>query len=386
VPALNTLVRPARVVVALALLTAACSPDAVRSPTAPAAARFDVIPIGVGAGGPGAPTRLDFATYDGSREVVHPDVVRAPESLGGGLLGVVTPYPNSQSKYENPSVFGSADGASWSPPTGVANPLASTTRGYLSDPDILYDPAHQELRMFFREVVMSGKHHLGDNVYYMTSADGVQWSAKTLATVEKDRYVVSPSIALDTAGAWRMWTVDAGRDGCDSRETRLMLRRSSDGRQWTANAPVRFNQPGYLPWHVDVEWVPSLQQYWALVAAYPKGSHCTSTSLFLATSPDGETWTTFRAPVLARGAVPQFATNVYRSSLLYEADGTVTLWMSGARTLVAGTKKKPETLQWSAAVARTTATTLLARVNGPAPAAANRSGPAPVIAVGNDVP
>ena len=374
-------------------LGAACAPDAVHSLTAPADASFEVVPIAVGAGGMDAPSHLDFATYDGSREVVHPDVLRMPASLGGKLLTVVTPYPNSQSKYENPSLFGSSSGEAWAPPVGTANPLAGTTRGYLSDPDMLYDPARKELRMFYREVVMSGKRHVADNVYFMTSTDGAKWSAATLATVDRGHYVVSPSVVRDAAGTWRMWSVDAGKHGCNSRGNTVQLRRSTDGRKWATATTVRFTQPDFVPWHLDVEWVEARKEYWALVAAYPRGGACTSTSLFLATSADGTTWTTYPSPVLARGVVPQFATNVYRSSLLYDADGTVTIWMSGARTITPGARKSPPTLQWSAAVARTTATTLLARVNAPATAAKaastrleQRGGPPVVISMDNDAP
>jgi hypothetical protein len=390
VPASRPLVRHARQLrtAAAALVTfAACTPDGIRAPTAPAdPAAFVVVPVTAGGGGMESPSRLDFATYDGSREVVHPDVVRAPDALGGKLWSVVTPYPNSQSKYENPSLFESTSGETWTPPAATSNPLATTTRGYLSDPDVVYDAGRREMRMYYREVMMSGKRHLGDNVYFMTSANGARWSTPTLATVDRGRYLVSPAVVRDSATAWRMWAIDAGPTGCDSKETKLVLRRSTDGKEWSAPTAVRFTQRGYQPWHVDVQWVAERKEYWALVAAYPKGSACTSTSLFLATSPDGESWTTFAAPVLGRGVVPQFATNVYRSSLLYDAGGTVTLWMSGARTVAPATKKLPATLEWTAGVARTTADALLARVNGPAPLSAVRSGPPIVLSVGNDVP
>ena len=380
---------------ALALLfvvaLAACAREDTRSLTAPthtedAVPAFNIVPVTAGGGGLDQPSRLDFATYDGSSQVVHPDVLRAPEAWGGQLLTVVTPYPNSQTRYENPSVFSGTSGETWAPLPGGANPVATTTRGYLSDPDLVYDPSRDEVRLYFREVVMAGKRHVADNVYYMTSPDGVRWSERTLATATSGRYVVSPSVVRDSSGAWRMWAVDAGSRGCKAKDSKLVVSVSTDGRQWSPATAARFAQPGYVPWHLDVQWVPSRREYWALVAAYPLGETCMATSLFLSTSTDGETWTTYPAPVLARGTVPQFAANVYRSSLVFDSENAVTLWMSGARSIPSAIRLTRSSLEWSAAVARTTASALLARVNRPVAVAAYRLKPPVTPYADNDVP
>ena len=60
---------------------------------------------------------------------------------------------------------------------------------------------------------------------------------------------------------------------------------------------------------------------------------CTTNALYLATSPDGLTWRTYRSPVLRRGAIPEFADVVYRATFSYEADrDLVSIWYSGARS------------------------------------------------------
>jgi hypothetical protein len=54
--------------------------------------------------------------------------------------------------------------------------------------------------------------------------------------------------------------------------------------------------------------------------------------LRLAKSTDGLHWTTLPAPLLEKGAIPDFADVVYRASMLYNAaSDRVTLWYSGAR-------------------------------------------------------
>ena len=49
---------------------------------------------------------LDFATYDGSNQVVHPDFVATPDNLFTRPFHLaITPYPFGNPAYENPSFF-----------------------------------------------------------------------------------------------------------------------------------------------------------------------------------------------------------------------------------------------------------------------------------------
>jgi hypothetical protein len=250
----------------------------------------------------------------------------------------------------------------------VTNPVARTTRGYLSDPELAYDPATNELRLYYREVVESKRkrhspRHQRDVVYLTRSTDGAQWSAPTAIVSDVGRFVVSPAVTRRADGDWKMWSVDAGRVGCKARDTRILLRQSTDGIAWSGPSTVSFSQPGFIPWHLDVQFVPQLNQYWALVAAYQRGSACTASSLFLATSDDGMKWTTYASPVMARGALPQFSANVYRSTFAFEPDGdALTIWLTGATTVQRGGQGRSPMLHWSAAVWRTHSQALLEHV------------------------
>ena len=319
--------------------------------------------------GLGAPVPVDFETYDNSHQVVHPSVVSFPAGWHGERYWLaLTPYPNSDSRVENPSIFGSATGDNWATPAGVRNPLMQTSRGYLSDPELAFDPSANELRLYYREVVETHRRHErpkheADNLYMTRSADGVHWSDPLPLTSDRGRFVVSPTVARRAAGDWKMWSVDAGHSGCQARQTTLLLRNSEDGILWSAPTPVSFAQPGYLPWHIDVQWVPQLDSYWALVAAYPRGRTCTETSLFLATSGDGVIWTTYPSPILARGVLPQFSTNVYRSTFAFAPDGeSLTMWLTGATTVKRSGRRHAPVLKWSAAVWHTQPRALLAHV------------------------
>lgn len=356
-----------------------CNAEGIASPTATPATVPAVVATKTFAGGTlasawsaddlfGMPSAIEFGTYEGSGEVVHPDVVSfSAPWYGHRYWNAITPYPNSAIQFENPSVFVSNDGNSWAVPAGMKNPLARTDRGYLSDPDMVFEPTRGELWLYYREVEMarianSTKPHIADHVWLTTSADAVRWSTPRRVVTDSVRYVVSPSIVRTPDGSWHMFQIDAGLDGCSAKSSRVVVRTSSNGIKWSTASDAGLVQPGYVAWHMDVQYVAERAEYWALVAAYVSGQGCTNTSLFLVTSPDGRKWTSYPSPVLARGELPQFSSAVYRSTFAYGADNNVTIWYSGARIAKLGSKKRPATLAWSAAVSHTTAGVLLARV------------------------
>ena len=314
------------------------------------------------------PTALTFDTYEGSGQVVHPDVVTFDQPWHGHRMwNAITPYPNSAIRFENPSLFTSDDGDKWAVPAGVTNPLSTTTRGYLSDPDMMFEPTKGELWLYYREVesrkILNTNMHIADHVWLVTSPDGTNWGKPRKVNSDTGKFAVSPSIVRTGAGNWSMFQIDAGKEGCSGKANRIVARKSADGLVWKAPAAVKLEQAGFVPWHLDVQYVASRNEYWAMIAAYPVKKGCTSTSLFLATSKDGQNWTTYASPILASGDTPQFGAAVYRSTFSVGADDNVTIWFSGARMVTPGDGKKPAVLAWSAAVSHTTATALFARVN-----------------------
>ena len=61
--------------------------------------------------------------YIGS-ELVHPDVLHVPSGWSGYEYWMaVTPYPGSDSRFENPSIYASHDGETWVTPAGASNPI-----------------------------------------------------------------------------------------------------------------------------------------------------------------------------------------------------------------------------------------------------------------------
>ncbi|HYV96804.1 MAG TPA: hypothetical protein VE967_05065 [Gemmatimonadaceae bacterium] len=267
---------------------------------------------------------LVLETYEGSGQTVHPDFLSIPgwPAQRNGLLAL-TPYPNGMSMYENPVVYTSRDLLRWTVPVPSLNPVVSPSNGYLSDPDIVYDPDSGQVLMYYRQVAAENE------IMLMRSRDLFAWSAPVRVVHAPNHEVVSPAVVRRSATDWMMWSVN-GHGGCASAESSVELRRSSDGVTWSDPLPVALDQPGFAPWHIEVQWVPSRSEYWALYNAKTTES-CNTPALFFATSKDGVTWTTYPSPLLERGDAPQFRDIVYRSTFVFNSEtGIVTFWFSGA--------------------------------------------------------
>ncbi len=308
---------------------------------------------------------LPLQTYEGSGEVVHPDFVRLPTAWPGDPFRLVaTPYPGGNQSYENPSFFTGSSGTSWAIPPGATNPLVTPLTGYYSDPDALYDPDANELCIYFRYVK-------DDNVIWMIhSSDGVRWSAPLLTLRAPNHMIVSPSIVRRSESEWMMWSGNAGTQGCGGPSTTVELRRSLDGIYWTNPETASLDERDGFAWHIDVEWIPSREEYWAVYPIKQAGS-CVTDRLGFATSADGVHWRSYPSPLLLKGANDELRDIIYRSSIDYDAaTGIVSLWYSGA-TYTGGIPQ----FSWHLAWERMSMSALFARVNVPAWEAARVNAP-----------
>jgi hypothetical protein len=268
---------------------------------------------------------LHLTTPERSGQTVHPDYVATPAQWKGARHYLaITPYPNGDRKYENPSLLGGSVTDGWSPPPGLQNPIALPKAGYLSDPDIVYLPAHNAVRVYYRAV------NAGDVIRMIESGDGVHFSAPVTVLQGNANTIVSPAVVRLSATDWLMWSVNATSIGCAGPSTSVELRRSKDDIAWSAPTTVDLVQPGFSPWHIDVQWIPSQHAYWAVFNVKTAGS-CTTPALYFASSADGVSWVTYPSPVLARGAIPEFSDIIYRSTFAYDSTaGVIDFWYSGA--------------------------------------------------------
>ncbi|MEO8562421.1 MAG: hypothetical protein ABI601_10125 [bacterium] len=308
---------------------------------------------------PISPTTIAVTTYEGSGELVHPDVAFFPRGWWGVRYWFsATPYPGGDSGKENPSIFNGAVAGEMNLPAGATNPLGlPEVNSYLSDPDISYDPDRSELRMYYRQTVP-----LADQIYLTKSANGVTWSKRQLVLSAGRYALISPAVVREGTGKWRMWTVNAVGAGCRISSELLVpqQRRSSDGISWGDAEPVTLKIPGRVPWHWDVQYVRAKGEYWSMIAAYPDGTNCSQTALYFARSTDGSNWSVSPAPLLRAGDYYPIRDLVYRSTFRYhEGSDAVSVWFSGARM-------EEGAFHYGVALARYPMDELLRRVSGSA--------------------
>ena len=299
---------------AASLLAAGCS-DVGDAPTAPPPEE----------GHEGKYTLLALATPDGSGQTVHPDHVE----VNGPWLGVdqylvATPYRNGDARLENPSLYAGPGGHGWSAPPGLTNPVVRPAGGYLSDPDMLFVPELGQLWIYYRQVTSRNE------IWLVTSSDGVHFSAPRSVLSAPNHDIVSPAVVRRASDDWLMWSVNSNV-GCTASSTTVELRRSRDGVEFGPPSTVALAQAGWSVWHIEVQWIESRHEYWAVYNVKTAGS-CTTPAVYLATSPDGVAWRTFPSPLIQRGATDALRDVVYRTTFAYDAaTEKIRFWYSGAK-------------------------------------------------------
>ena len=275
-----------------------------------------------------ADTYQTTPTYDGSGQSIHPDVLFFPNGWNGYKYWMVmSPFPNGNDDYENPSILASSDGSSWVVPSGLINPIDPTpTNGHNCDTDMIYNDETDELWVYYLEA--------GAGTSYLKrrrSSDGVNWEDEEDIFNLPDYQILSPAI-VKVDSTYYMWYVDSGSAGCSATSTTIKYRTSSDGINWSSAQDVNISQPNYVVWHLDVIYVPSKSEYWMLIAAYPSGSNCGNTVLFYAKSTDRINWTTYNKKALGKGSGWD-GDQIYRSTLLYDnTNDLLRVWYSGKGT------------------------------------------------------
>lgn len=263
------------------------------------------------------PSRLSIASYDGSNALVHPSVLDtgSPGWNGRRYWMAVTPYPNQNDNYENPSVYYSGDGTTWIAP--ATNPVVAAVvdPAFNSDPDLVL--VGSTMYLFYRYATSATLGTATANMFYRTSTDGVTWSADTVSLSGKLDDWASPAYLFDGT-TWHMWSVKVRTDP-DFIEYRTA---SSPSGPWTLQGVCRFD--GYPDtremWHIDV--IKDGSSYLMLINDRIDGAHFGGRML-LASSDDGLNWKA--APQLIADNGSQ---DWYRSTLVKDAGVGYKLWLT----------------------------------------------------------
>nr|WP_068128960.1 sialidase family protein [Nosocomiicoccus ampullae] len=190
---------------------------------------------------------LEIPSAIGSSLTTHPSVIDFLEEFGIATWNgyrywmAHTPYPGTQN--ENPSIAASNDNVNWVLPKGAPNPVigAPVSPAYNSDTELIYLPAVNKLRIYYREANNPDGSVV---IYYIESTDGSNWTAPVVSLKTTERQVLSPSIVPAPNNRWFMYCVES--------ETTIHRRESSDGITWSN--PDAITQPwdNWSAWHIGV--------------------------------------------------------------------------------------------------------------------------------------
>lgn len=186
---------------------------------------------------------------------IHPSILFFPSSWNGFKYWLAfTPYPNSNSIYENPCIVGSNDLISWSSP--VSNPLVENpgNGAYNADTRLVISPDQTTLYVIYRERGVAGKNVLK----YVSSTNGRIWSSPVAiisGTTGVQDYA-SPSIWHDGTN-WVM--IAHNLDGSTPFPIQRYTAPSING-PWSLTGTVAISaNASYTWWHSDFQRLPSGQ-------------------------------------------------------------------------------------------------------------------------------
>jgi hypothetical protein len=277
---------------------------------------------------PHAGSPLGTPTYDNSGQAMHPSIALFTSPWHGYRYWMsMTPFTGQDYTVENPSILVSQDGISWQVPDGLTNPVAPNEYRHLMDSELYYDNASDQLWLYY----MKGTDN-GAILLFRKSSDGIHWSAEQVLIQGPYDTMVSPAVEK-VDGIYRLWTVNPQGKGIVNL---VEYRTSTDGINWTSPQIVNLNQFGVQVWHIEIKWIESKKEYWAIYAGYLNGSNSGHTSLYIAKSSDGLNWTTFMRPALAPGPTGAWdSQQIYRTTFLYDpASDLLRVWYSASHDRV----------------------------------------------------
>lgn len=277
---------------------------------------------------------LTTVTYDGSGQVIHPDILDFGNSPFNGFRFwmVNTPYPANNDDYENPSIWVSNDALTWEVPNGLTNPICAAPAhpSFNSDPCIFFDTKQNKLRVFYRNSPA------GTNTYVIRSiesTDGITWTndyiTLSLPAAEES---VSPAVYLnEETGVYSMWLIK--QTSCSGSYLGLFKYVSTDTLEWTLVGPVTLTRPpGFQLWHINLK--RTANGFVGVTCGFP--SACTADmNLYLVRSidTDGNGFELLPDPLLKPGAASTWDSQGLYQSCLINIDGSWKLYYSGRKNV-----------------------------------------------------
>lgn len=269
--------------------------------------------------------KVFIPTYEGSSQVVHPDILVQKDSPKYVLA--FTPYPNTNDKFENPSIVISDNGIRFYEEKNGLNPLAPTpAKDHNDDPDLSFKDGIYS--MLYLETVRPDY----QNLMLLTSKNRVDWN-KQIFRHEKlqsanDMFMLSPAVVYSKNECFLFYVQKNLKNG-----NALFAIKGNELKSLDFESPVPLKLNGISsklqPWHVDVFPDDKNGYVMLLSMVTPYSASKQEYSLFVATSKNLTDWEFQNAPVLkncyrSSGFVKNDVLYIYFSSNIY-AD----VWKTG---------------------------------------------------------
>ena len=273
-----------------------------------------------------APEPLTTPTYDRMGQAVHPSVIDFKveynlESWRGYRYWMaMTPYPNGNESYENPSLLASEDGLKWVVPDGFLKPIdvLPGKKNFNSDPTLVYDADQKSLLIYWRETLRGELDRIWRIEYPLKGSIHAKALVLEEAWGKKNKLSLSPSVWRKSADEWYMWTV--------SGTGIINLYDSPDGIVWGNRRELPASWVnwggGFVPWHLEVKPNLPKEKLDIIISGWQKGKMLTDMVLVYAESPISDLSQItfpFDQPLLTNGAANQWDDDfIYKSTFVRE--------------------------------------------------------------------
>ena len=301
-------------------------------------------------------------------QVTHPDVIQVKEGFGGHQYWMFyTPNVMVTSQFENPYIVYSDDGINWEEPVLNGNsvnpvvqrvsPVGQGEIAHNCDTDLVYDEKNDRILAYWNWAADQPAGGSGCEVRMIASYDGINWGAPVdgkreveinkFVTVLRDEEIkynyLSPTITYDS---WKdlyfMYYNNTGNVGYfNGQDNKVQMKYSKDGINWSEETLTVQNFLGtteageqLAPWHQDIQYIESKNEYWALSQCFT-GNSPDNSVLYMTKSKDGLNWSQVGSqPVLTPNDAPFWNDfQIYRSTFLYnEETDSMDIWYSALQT------------------------------------------------------
>ncbi len=257
---------------------------------------------------------INTPSYDGSNETTHPNVIKVNNSKYKYWI-TLTPWPNNNNLYENPSILASHDGITWENPPEIINPISGIPKNkgdYYSDPYLYYDENKFTLIYRYNPYIYNKTISKTENnlILYKTSLDGYKWSNSKVLLDDGIEAYMSPSITINN-DIKRIYYVNYDKN---------IYYKELNNSKWTEEKLLNVEGLNTKIWHAEMKTINNI--YILLMFADDK--------LYIASSKDGKSFNNSKEIDISFLSLKKINSKVYnrvyKSSILFD-EKTVNLYI-----------------------------------------------------------